>query len=183
MEEVGYEAPHYKLRDSRDLLQKLRWEINNFINRERHDVQGCAFHLFNAAATASHLSDWTWDHLKTDDKTLYRIRRTEFVCLGNHEDFKNFAESRCPEVRLCRQIANGSKHVEFRGKTGAHVSDGEGYEYGNPIMAHGTNERLATDVLYLVLFWYEEFLRRWELFPEEPIGLGIPQPPSPTVQA
>ena len=56
----------FGLRDSRDILEKLRWELNNRFFRERHDIAACQYHAFNCAVTAWHTTDWLWNDLTTE---------------------------------------------------------------------------------------------------------------------
>ena len=37
----------FELRDSRDMLDKLQWELSNLICRQRHDILSCQYHAFN----------------------------------------------------------------------------------------------------------------------------------------
>jgi hypothetical protein len=55
----------------------------------------------------------------------------------------------------------------------AQVTDGDGYDYGNPVIRDGDQEHAADRVFWEAIFWIEDFQRRHDLFPEEPfVPLG-----------
>jgi hypothetical protein len=100
------------------MMQKLAWEIKCFeAELRRQDATGLPRHLeaaycaFNVAVTAWHLSDWTWHSLPEHHRPDVAEK------LGASNKLKSFqdaliANSRA--LRICKEIANGSKHMEDR---------------------------------------------------------------------
>jgi hypothetical protein len=53
------------------------------------------------------------------------------------------------------------------------ISDGEGYDYGNPIIVDGDTQHLADQVFREALSWFQAFIHEWKIFPEEPfVSMG-----------
>jgi hypothetical protein len=155
----------FELRDSRDLLEKLRWELQNLFCRQRHDVAVCQYHTFNCAVTAWHITDWLWRDLPPQLKG--ELRNASGELLREFKDFQEYVREACPALKLCNQVANGSKHSGFR-KVSAIISDGDGYDYGNPVIIDGDTHHSADKVFYDALFWFEKFLHEQNIFPSEP---------------
>jgi len=152
------------------MLVKLRWELSNLDFRQRHDIAVCQYHAFNCAVTAWHVTDWLWQDIspelrgKLKDKTGKPLKECK--------DFQDYVRNACPALNLCHQIANGLKHCLVERNPdptiSAVISDGEGYDYGNPIIVEGDTHHMAYKVFYETLVWFETFLREWNIFPEEP---------------
>jgi hypothetical protein len=158
----------FALRDSRDLLEKLRWELNNLFLRQHYDVLVCAYHVFNAAVTAWHVTDWLWRDLQANPSVLGRLQQHVGEVFANKAAFQKYVRGECDALVLCHQVANGSKHSEFRAGVAATVSESIGSDHGSPVISGGTTEQPAHKVFYEALFWYQSFLRDWDVFPEEP---------------
>jgi hypothetical protein len=154
----------FELRDSRHMLEKLRWELNNLDFRQRHDIAARQYHSFNCAVTAWHVTDWLWQDISS-------AMRDKLV-LKECKDFQEYVRAACPALRLCHQIANGSKHCLLErnpdSTISAIISNGEGYDYGHPIIVEGDTHHMAYKVFYEALVWFETFLRDENIFPEEP---------------
>ena len=154
----------FELLDSRDIIKKLRWELNNLFFRERHDIAVCQYHAFNCAVTAWHVTDWLWRDISPALKSELQVKRCE--------DFQDYVRNACPALKLCHQIANGSKHclVERNPNStiSAVISDGEGYDYGNPVIVEGETHHMADEVFRNALSWLEAFSSDRDIFPEEP---------------
>jgi hypothetical protein len=174
----------FQLRDARDLLEKLQWEINNLFFRQRYDIAVCAYHVFNCAVTAWHVTDWLWRDLEARPDVLANIRQGTGCALTCRKDFQDYVSAHCARLDLCRQVANGSKHSGFAKDIAATVSGGEGDNYGNPIISDGNTDHPAHKVFYAALFWYRGFLHNWNVFPEEPfVPKGDPDgPPYPRLK-
>jgi hypothetical protein len=76
---------------------------------------------------------------------------------------------------LCHEIANGSKHCQLRNPDPGIftiISDGEGYDYGNPIIVEldlgDSRSRWAYEVYFEAKCWLETFIRDQHIFPGEP---------------
>jgi hypothetical protein len=155
----------FRLSDSRDILEKLQWELDTLFCRQRHDIRVCQYHAFNCAITAWHVTDWLWQDMSAE----FKAERRWNTCT----EFQNYVREECPELKLCYQIALGSKHCRLTGRNAnpaisAKISDGEGYDYGNPIIVEGDKERNADQVFQLARNWFEAFVERCNIFPEEP---------------
>jgi hypothetical protein len=164
----------FELRDSRDMLEKLQWELNNLFFRQRYDIAACQYHAFNCAVTAWHATDWLWQDILSNPEL-----KTKMSWDKCHE-FQRYVRDNCPALRLCYQIATGSKHCLFEHKAAdstisAVISKGEGYDLGNPIIVEGNTRHMADKVFNDALFWFKVFLRDWNIFPEEPfVPMGDP---------
>ena len=176
-EEKGQKS--FGLRDSRDILEKLRWELRNLFSRQRHDIAACQYHAFNCAVTAWHASDWLWQDLSSSPELKTKLQEKIQQPLKTLNDFQDYVRFDCGALRLCHQIANGSKHFLVTrnpdSTISAVISDGKGYDYGNPIIVEGDTRHMADKVFYEALFWFETFLREWNIFPVEPfVPMGDP---------
>jgi hypothetical protein len=94
-------------------------------------------------------------------------------------EFQGYVCDNSRALKLCHQIATGAKHCLMTNKPdptiSAHISDGEGYDYGNPIILEGDTRHMADKVFYEAQLWFEAFLRDWNIFPEEPfVPMGDP---------
>ncbi|MGC2048457.1 MAG: hypothetical protein WA635_07595 [Gallionella sp.] len=168
----------FGLHDSRDMLEKLRWELSNLFCRQRYNIAVCQYHAFNCAVTAWHVTDWLWQDISSSPELKIKLQEIIHKPLNTLEPFKlehfqNYVRVDCGALRLCYQIATGSKHCLFERKAAdstisAIISDGEGYDYGNPIIVEGDTHHMADKVFYEAQFWFEAFLRDWNIFPEEP---------------
>jgi hypothetical protein len=155
----------FELRDSRDMLEKLQWELNNLFCRQRYDIKACQYHAFNCAVTAWHVTDWLWQDISPVLKNELRVNELKH--------FQRYVRDDCLALKLCHRIANASKHCLLESK--AVISDGEGYEYGNPVIVEGKTCHMAEEVFYNAKFWFEAFLREQNIFPEEPfVPMGDP---------
>jgi hypothetical protein len=167
----------FGLLDTRDMLQKLRWELRNLFSRQRHDIAACQYHAFNCAVTAWHATDWLWHDISSSNVSIELIYNNIKPTPKNIADFQRYIQSDCPSLRLCHQIANGSKHCLLErnpdSSISANISGGEGYEYGNPIIDDGETRYMADKVFYDALFWFEKFIQKWNIFPDAPfVSMG-----------
>jgi hypothetical protein len=161
----------FELRDSRDMLEKLQWELSNLFNRQRHDIKACQYHAFNCAVTAWHVTDWLWQDISAALKSDLQVNQCK--------EFQDYVRSACPALNLCHEIANGSKHCLVERNPDATIStvisDGEGYDYGNPVIVEGDTRHMADKVFYAALHWYEAFIRDRDVFRAEPfVPMGDP---------
>jgi hypothetical protein len=161
----------FELRDSRDMLEKLQWELSNLFCRQPYDIRACQFHAINCAITAWHVTDWLWHDISSELKDGRRWKKCQ--------DLQDYVRKECPELNLCHQIATGSKHCLMTYKPdptiSAGISGGKGYDYRNPIIVEGDKQYQAIDVFQTAQIWFEAFLRDENIFPEEPfISMGDP---------
>lgn len=118
------------------------------------------------------MTNWLWWDITPDVKA--RLEEKIQRKLNRFEKFQDYVGEDCPSLNLCRQIANGSKHCLLMHNPdpaiSASISKGEGYNYGNPIIKEGDTPHLADKVFFAGLFWFQAFLREWNIFPEEPFA-------------
>jgi hypothetical protein len=105
------------------MLRKLTWEIlqlQKALDPDRENFPGvreAAFLAFNCAVTAWHLSDWTWHSCDTYQR---EILARKFGLSFSSDDQRNLARLKdaiakeCRPLHICREIANGSKHIKLR---------------------------------------------------------------------
>jgi hypothetical protein len=144
------------------MLRKLEWETHEF---QQPDIYA-TFRAFNVAVTAWHLADWVWRELPPASRS--RIGSSK-------KDFERF----CPDLSLCRLIANGSKHGD-RGRRHFNVGTstkaladvlrsrcGEAV-CGRPIatwtwrltISDGEQEHAAAEVFARVLMFWRDLIDR-----------------------
>ena len=161
----------FELRDTRDILEKLQWELNNLFCRQRHDIKACQYHAFNCAVTAWHVTDWLWQDISPALKCDLQLRQCK--------EFQDYVRKDCPALNLCHQIANGSKHCLLEHQPNSTIStvisNGEGYDYGNPVIVEGNTHHMADKVFYDALFWFQAFVRDRNVFSDVPfVPIGDP---------
>ncbi|MDD5066275.1 MAG: hypothetical protein PHF84_04450, partial [bacterium] len=83
----------YSLKDSQDLYDKLTIDYNELLN----EVNSRS--VFNFVVTAYHLIEW----MKKDKRFAFGDIQDEISEIKNHEYYK-----------ICRDLANASKHFELR---------------------------------------------------------------------
>jgi len=167
----------FGLRDSRDLLEKLRWELSNLFQRQRYDIAVCQYHAFNCAVTAWHMTDWLWHDINSSP-TLKSKLQQKITPMNRCDEFQSYVRADCSALRLCYQIATGSKHcfMERNPDSTVEAKITEGDNYGNPIVIEGDTTHMAENLFWEALFWFKAFIREWDIFPEEPF---IPQGDTP----
>lgn len=96
------------------LLSKLCWEVaalERSLARQSDEMFNhttAAYHAFNAAVTAWHMTDWVWDELTTEMRG--QLAKSLGSVLSEKKQFQNALVRQCRGLHICRQIANGSKH-------------------------------------------------------------------------
>lgn len=152
----------FGLCDTRAMLEKLRWEAGKLSTLERHNVVERQYHALNAAITAWHITDWLWHTMPAEVRVEW----------DNIQKFQEYVRQNSPMIRLCYQIATGSKHCIIERhpdpSVSAGMSGGEGYDYGNPIILDGDTRYLAQDVFFKALFWFEAFIHERKQCAEAP---------------
>jgi len=167
----------FGLRGCRDLLEKLRYETGSLNTTERHDVTGRAYIAFNCAVTAWHMTDWVWAELDQSQREKVQTLAGTSCKLAATEPLplQEYARLSSPALKLCESLANGSKHCVLR-RPDPHVStrmtDGEGIDYGNPVVNVDGKETWVGDVLCQAALWWATFLTDWHVAEEPPFILG-----------
>lgn len=96
------------------LFQKLHWERNNLQHalapeNYKFPDQTPAYIAFNCAVTAWHIADWTWHTADADQKRALAERMAVPQFKDLHAFYGDLGEV-YPELKACRDLANGSKH-------------------------------------------------------------------------
>ena len=175
----------YGLENSRNLLEKLAWEINAIAEAPRNDQAALSYYGFNAAITAWHIADWVWRDLSIDRRQELEVQWGVHLSIERDDGnaFKGELRKRNRDLAICREIATASKHVEVTrnpdGTIDAEVSartDNVVDSKGDPIVVgddfvvvqtltlkvqDGDERRELMDVLENVLRDWTEFLDRY----------------------
>jgi hypothetical protein len=99
-----------------DMLRKLGWEIAGLRRALSASIEtgaephAPAYHAFNCAVTAWHMTDWVWQSGSSVDRG-YLL--SKLAVPATSKDFGAFTRALMDQHRvlhICRQIAVGSKH-------------------------------------------------------------------------
>jgi hypothetical protein len=196
---MGPESPQqvFTLANPHHMLMKLAWEKNNLKaaidarnTQQEHDFKNhhaAAYFAFNFAVTAWCIADWVWETADDDWRDLVCI---SLDCKKDYQKFIDALLRRHRPLRICQQIANGSKHMKLRnpdpsvrvdasskyvpalaGK--ARVGDSLGRFDFDLIIWDDGNERKAVDVFEEAFDTWEFLLSSWffiegrAIFPDE----------------
>jgi hypothetical protein len=113
-------AQVFSLATPHHMMMKLAWEKRNLHaaiaarkNNEEPDFKNhhaAAYFAFNFAVTAWHIVDWVWQ--TTDDEWRDTICKS-LKCKKDYDAFKKALMNQYRVIRICQQIANGSKHMRI----------------------------------------------------------------------
>jgi hypothetical protein len=158
----------FAVEDARDLANKLWWEIEAFRKEECLDHK--LWRAFNCAVTAWHITDWLWKERCTDGQNVGKLRQ-----------FQKAIQDQCKELRLCKHIANASKHggvdpdrgydaaiqviVRWAKETPVAFKDIEQSQHWEIMISDHGHECDALHVFYKALEFWEREVRRPELTP------------------
>jgi hypothetical protein len=101
VDELGHRKV-FDLKSPVQMLDKLRWEIEQVKALVEAKDRKVIFASFNAAATAWHIIDWI--------KTYNTVHPNEKPLPIDPAHYRNDVTARCPRLRICRQISVGWKH-------------------------------------------------------------------------
>jgi hypothetical protein len=112
----------FAMHQPQHMMAKLVWELEKLMDSMSvwTDNKGYAvpiFAAFNTAVTAWHISDWLWQSRTEPRATLakrFKLSYSEGTKNQRHVGLKRFQEAIVAENRplyVCREIANGSKHM------------------------------------------------------------------------
>jgi hypothetical protein len=76
-----------------------------------------AYCAFNCAVTAWHIADWTWQSADSERQQSMGSKLWFSLSSNDGKNFDRFADAICAQSRalkICREIANGSKHTKLR---------------------------------------------------------------------
>jgi hypothetical protein len=107
--------------DPQQMLAKLLWEIRELTDAmsvwvDNEEFPVAIFIAFNAVVTAWHITDWLWQSSPERRAALARrynfaYAETEAGLRKGLERFQNAVVGDCRALYVCREIANGSKHM------------------------------------------------------------------------
>jgi len=112
----------FALNRPQHMLSKLLWEIDSLskslsVWTKRSEFPEPLFIVWNAAVTAWHITDWLWQSNPEIRAILARRYKLKFV-EGNKnalrdglEEFQDAIANDSRFLYVCREIANGSKHM------------------------------------------------------------------------
>lgn len=102
----------FDIRNSRDMLEKLRWECDQ-LRRTAADREALVHHALNAAWTAWHIHDWVWAAVSRDPVLRARFAKQAGIAPQkfDQEAFAGWLVKDKPDLDLCRIIATSAKHV------------------------------------------------------------------------
>lgn len=165
------------------LFHKLSWEI---VQLEQHlqkpmPIEPLGFPLaaymaFNVAVTAYHLCEWVWGSWSEEERKKF-FKTEEPKCLPKKQDeeFRRAMMKSCKALKVCQQLANSSKHLNYRSRDPSIKFKNNPYarfresplqskpvliSLGYNMLIHdGTKSRQAIDVFREVhTFWEQKFV-------------------------
>jgi hypothetical protein len=96
------------------MLTKLGWEIaglRSALSAPIKEGAEPAYHAFNCAVTAWHMSDWVWRSATAEDRAeLLSKLAAPATGKGSFAAFTGELVKQHRVLHICRQIATGSKH-------------------------------------------------------------------------
>lgn len=107
--------------DPQQMLAKLLWEIRELTDAmsvwvENEEFPVAIFIAFNAVVTAWHITDWLWQ--SSSERRVALAKRYNFAYAETEtgirkglERLQNAVVEDCRALYVCREIANGSKHM------------------------------------------------------------------------
>jgi hypothetical protein len=112
----------FAMNQRQHMLAKLLWEISELTGamsvwKDNEEFPVPIFMAFNAAVTAWHITDWLWQS-RPETRALLAVRYgfefTEGTSSGLDRGLRRFqkvVKEQNRPLRICREIANGSKHM------------------------------------------------------------------------
>jgi hypothetical protein len=112
----------FALNKPQHMLSKLLWEIDNLskslsVWTPRGEFPEPLFFVWNAVVTAWHITDWLWQSTPAIREILSKRYKLKFVEGSKNalrdglEEFQNAVADDSRFLYVCREIANGSKHM------------------------------------------------------------------------
>jgi hypothetical protein len=112
----------FALNKPQHMLSKLLWEIDSLskslsVWTKRGEFPEPLFIVWNAVVTAWHISDWLWQSTPEIREILTKRYKLKFVEGSKNalreglEEFQNAVANDNRFLYVCREIANGSKHM------------------------------------------------------------------------
>jgi hypothetical protein len=112
----------FALNKPQHMLSKLLWEIDSLskslsVWTKKTEFPAPLFVAWNAVVTAWHMTDWLWQSTPEIRKILTRRYKLKFIEGSKNalrdglEEFQNAVANDSRHLYVCREIANGSKHM------------------------------------------------------------------------
>jgi hypothetical protein len=112
----------FGLYDPKHVFNKLGWELQTLMESgsvwtDNNGQPVSMYGAFNTAVTAWHMSDWLWHsspEVRDKLKKRFKLNFSEGTKNQLHEGLKRFQDAvtmECRALYICREIANGSKHM------------------------------------------------------------------------
>lgn len=111
----------FALTNPNDMLHKLAWEIRELEASLRTDADefpwtlAPAYRAYNCAVTAVHLADWLWQSCTPDQHAQVAAQFGFTLTQDSRKNLTRFYDAvakKCRAFHICREIANGSKHMK-----------------------------------------------------------------------
>ncbi len=90
-----------------DLLDMLRWQVDDLAVTPPHLVRSRNYRTMLCAVTAWQMTDWVFEDLPDPLREEWKCLRPDAKPLVR---FQDWARSQCLALRICREIATGFKH-------------------------------------------------------------------------
>lgn len=100
----------FSLRGPRDLLLKLKWDIEQLQLISSHTV-GYHYQAMNCAITAWQMCDWVYADLDDAQKISFPTERK----------FRDHIKAGSKWLRICRELADASKHRNLKDSPCPHI--------------------------------------------------------------
>lgn len=120
----------FGIKNSRDLLRKLQWDITQIEKIPKSRTTEIAYGAFNAFLTGWHLHEWVWRDMSDEQR---KSLQEQWHCdqkLMSVGDFGSVLRKRVFPLDICREVATASKHAEVLRNpnplVGASVQKGHG---------------------------------------------------------
>ena len=109
----------FRLTSPADMLRKFGWEIQQLTSPRRrpnenpYEARLNGYRVFNCAVTGWHIAPWTWNCSDGALRAEIAARFGFSLVHQNRRNLERFCQAvaaECPELYICRRIANGN-HV------------------------------------------------------------------------
>lgn len=102
----------FQVRSINDMLSKLDWEISqlqrSYISTAVDSLSTSSYFAINGALTAFHICEWIWHSGNESQRAIWGKGRK--VGEPTKTNFQLNLRDACPNLTVCREIANSFKH-------------------------------------------------------------------------
>ena len=151
-----------------DMFRKFGWEIRQLTSPRRdsnenpYEAQLDGYHVFNCAVTGWQIAPWTWNCSDGGLRAEIAARYGFSLVHQNRRNLERFCQAvaaECPELYICRRIANG-QHVIIKRSDAcltAHLKGRESASYELKLDDWGMS-RDAEDVFHAAFSYWRRVL-------------------------